>query len=134
MKAHLCRRDVIAMGASIAAIGVLGACSSESDSIEAGTVLAEVKDIPQGEAKPVLINDDAIIVSHTPQGEFKAHSAICTHQGCKVVPDDQDPEVLECPCHHSRFDTYTGEVLNGPATEDLPQIPVSVKDGKVITV
>lgn len=131
MNAHPCRRDVLGLGAGLAAMGILAACSS-SEAISEGTVLADVSDVPEGETIPVLVGETAVILSHTPQGDFTAHSAICTHQGCKVLPDDQDPELLECPCHHSQFHSYTGEVLKGPATEDLPEIPVTVQDGKII--
>ena len=32
-----------------------------------------------------------------------------------------------------RFSALTGKVLNGPATQPLPQIPVTVTGGKVVT-
>lgn len=127
-----CRRQVLGIGAGIAAASVLASCSDSNATLEAGTVLADVADVPEGGAIPVSIGENPIILSHTPEGTFRAFSAICPHQGCKVVPDDSAPEILECPCHRSEFDTYTGEVLKGPADEDLPEYEVGVADGKVI--
>lgn len=127
-----CRRQFLAVGAGITAATVLGACSGTPETLDEGTVLADVEDVPQGEAISVLIGDTPIILSHTPDGSFRAFSGICTHQGCKVVPDEEVAEILECPCHRSEFNTYTGEVLKGPADEDLPEYDVEVKDGKII--
>lgn len=130
-----CRREVIGLGAGLAAATVLAACSSSEESApEQGFVIAETSEVPEGEAIAALVGDVPVILTHTPGGKFRAFSAICPHQGCNVLPPKQDdPETLECPCHRSRFETYTGEVLNGPAAEDLTEIPVQVEDGKVVT-
>lgn len=132
MNFELCRRQVLGIGAGIAAAGVLAGCSENEAELEEGTVLASVAEIAEGEAIPVLVGDTPMILAHTPEGEFRAFSAICTHQGCKVLPDAEQPEILECPCHRSEFDTYTGAVLKGPAEEDLPEFPVTVQDGKIV--
>lgn len=129
-----CRREVLGLGVGIAAAGLLSACSDSSEELSEGTVLAAVEDVPEGEVIPVLIGETAVFVSHTPQGEFRAFSAICTHQGCKVIPDEGSAEVLQCPCHRSEFNSYTGEVLKGPATEDLPEFAVEVRDGNIVAI
>ncbi|MGZ4650530.1 MAG: QcrA and Rieske domain-containing protein [Kineosporiaceae bacterium] len=41
-------------------------------------------------------------------GRVVAFSAVCTHQGCRVNP--AGPQ-LDCPCHGSVFDAFTGQVL-----------------------
>lgn len=111
---------------------MLSACSGGGE-LDAGTVLADVQDVPEGAAIPVVVNDVPIIVSHTPDGQLRAFSAICTHQGCKVLPPAaEEPEVLVCPCHYSEFSTFSGEVLKGPASEDLPELAITVREGKII--
>lgn len=111
----------------------MSACSNGGDELEEGTVLGNVEDVPEGSAIPVLIGDVPVIVSHAPGGKLRAFSAICTHQGCKVLPPEADePDVLVCPCHYSEFSTFTGEVLKGPAGEDLPEFPISIQEGKII--
>jgi Rieske Fe-S protein len=40
---------------------------------------------------------------------------------------------LNCPCHGSQFDAFTGKVLQGPATRPLAKIGVTVRDGEVVT-
>lgn len=128
-----CRRQVLGLGAGIAAGAALAACSgSAPEVIDPGTFLANTTDVPLGQVKPILVGDIPVMLTHTPEGDFKAFSAICTHQGCKVVPDADSPEILECPCHRSRFDSYTGEALNGPAVEALPAFPIEVRDGAIL--
>ncbi len=52
-----------------------------------------------------------------------ALSRTCTHLGCKInYHEDQD--VLECPCHQSRFNVKTGKVIKGPAQRPLSFLPV----------
>jgi Rieske Fe-S protein len=66
-------------------------------------------------------------------GELRAVSSKCTHSGCTVEwSNQQTPPILACPCHGSVFDpTNGGAVVNGPATEPLPEIPVEVRNGEV---
>ncbi|TQJ41048.1 glycine/D-amino acid oxidase-like deaminating enzyme [Arthrobacter sp. SLBN-112] len=54
-------------------------------------------------------------------GGIHAVSAICTHLGC-TVGFNRGERTWDCPCHGSRFDV-DGRVIQGPATEDLPQQP-----------
>ena len=61
-----------------------------------------------------------------------AVSRICTHLGCRVNYQ-QDRQLIECPCHQSRF-SPRGQRLSGPAEKNLPSYEVSLKkdaDGKV---
>jgi Rieske Fe-S protein len=51
-----------------------------------------------------------------------AMSMQCTHKGCALAFSGMQ---LDCPCHHSRFDS-NGNVLLGPATTPLPHFAVSV--------
>jgi nitrite reductase/ring-hydroxylating ferredoxin subunit len=37
-----------------------------------------------------------------------------------------------CPCHRSTFDLRTGEPQRGPATEPLPVLAVTERDGKIV--
>lgn len=53
-----------------------------------------------------------------------AVSRRCTHLGCRVH-FRQALELIECPCHQSRF-TTTGERISGPAQKNLPVFPVRV--------
>jgi ubiquinol-cytochrome c reductase iron-sulfur subunit len=56
-----------------------------------------------------------------------AYSKICTHVGCPVALYEQHTHHLLCPCHQSTFDiTNDCEVIFGPASHPLPQLPITV--------
>jgi cytochrome b6-f complex iron-sulfur subunit len=54
-----------------------------------------------------------------------AVSRICTHLGCRVN-FQQDRQLIECPCHQSRF-TPQGQRISGPAEKNLPNYEVTLK-------
>lgn len=56
-----------------------------------------------------------------------AVSRKCTHLGCKLTYHE-DQDILECPCHQSRFQAETGEVIQGPATKPLAFFPVEKRE------
>lgn len=62
-----------------------------------------------------------------------AVSRVCTHLGCRVNYQ-QDKQLIECPCHQSRF-TPDGQRISGPAEKNLPVHSVTVKkdaEGRVV--
>ncbi|WP_136611660.1 ubiquinol-cytochrome c reductase iron-sulfur subunit [Sinomonas albida] len=63
-----------------------------------------------------------------------AYSKICTHVGCPVALYEQQTHHLLCPCHQSTFDlTHECQVIFGPASRPLPQLPIEVdSDGYLV--
>jgi ubiquinol-cytochrome c reductase iron-sulfur subunit len=56
-----------------------------------------------------------------------AYSKICTHVGCPAALYEQTTHHILCPCHQSTFDATKGaQVIFGPATRPLPQLPMTV--------
>ena len=52
-----------------------------------------------------------------------AYSAICTHQQCWVTDWLKSAQVLQCPCHQSRYDLrHAAKVVGGPAPRPLPAL------------
>ena len=100
--------------------------------VESGTAIAQESDVPQDSAiefTDVEGGGPAVLV-HLESGDFVAYSAICTHQQCTVGYSDGR---LACPCHGSVFDPSNGgAVVNGPAQQPLPEIPVEVQNGEVV--
>ncbi len=138
------RRTVLTTGAAVAGAAVgavaLSACGSDTPSTGSaaappaaapGETLTALSDIEVGKAKAAKTADGKdVIVTRTADGTAAAFSAICTHQGCAVVPDGAE---LKCPCHNSIFDAATGAVKKGPADQPLPSIAVKVTNGQVVT-
>jgi Rieske Fe-S protein len=152
--AGLSRRAVVAGVGGVACVGLLTACggstatapatpaapapsaaepseddsaadnSSEEDSDE----LASTSDIPVSGG--AVFADDDVVVTQPTAGEFKAFSATCTHQGCKVnaVTGGQ----IVCPCHGSKFAVADGSVTSGPAKKPLPAKSVTVDGDSIV--
>ncbi|MGW5128640.1 Rieske (2Fe-2S) protein [Streptomyces sp. NPDC004069] len=122
--------DKPASGASTAQNGPGTTGGSGGDGASAGsggTVLAKTSDIPEGGGK--VIGSQGVVVTQPTQGEFKAFSSACTHQGCAVnrIADG----VIVCPCHQSEFSAADGSVRKGPALKPLPAKDISVADGEI---
>lgn len=133
--AALSRRTLLVAGGAGTALA-LAACapgesrpgSSTVEGTSSPTEVAQLSDIPVGGAIAVMLNGAQIVVSQPTAGEVVAFSAVCTHQGCIVAPEKTG---LACPCHGSLFDPASGAVLQGPATDPLPEIAVTL-DGDTV--
>jgi nitrite reductase/ring-hydroxylating ferredoxin subunit len=95
----------------------------------AGAVLASTSDVPVGGC--AVFESEKVVVTQPTEGEFKAFSSTCTHQGC-AVSSSSDGEI-PCNCHGSRFSLEDGSVLNGPATSPLAEVEITV-EGDSITL
>ncbi len=82
----------------------------------------DLESIGRGEGNVIRRGPEPIAAARDDDGQLHAVSAICTHMYCLVEWNDAEGS-WDCPCHGSRF-SPDGEVLEGPATEDLPR-----KDG-----
>ena len=135
------RRTVLtAVGLGGVGAVALGACGSTGDAADAASSASDaatsaVKEAISAASIPVgggkVLGDQKVVVTQPTSGDFKAFSAVCTHQAC-VVADVSDG-TINCACHGSKFDIATGAVKQGPATSPLPEKKVSV-DGDGLTV
>jgi len=108
------------------AVGTYGAGDSAGGGTK-GDVLASLDQLPDGGA--LVLTDQQIVLVRSGE-EVRAFSAECTHQGC-LLSGVRDG-VLVCPCHGSRFDPATGDVVGGPARSALAPVSVAVSDGSVV--
>src|SRR5690349_1211711 len=132
----LSRRTLVTTGLGAAvAIPVVAACGSNdtpaaaASSGGAAAALPALADIPVGQAVSATVNGKPVCIARPTDSTVAAFTAVCTHQQCTVAPDGGS---LKCPCHGSTFDALTGAVTQGPATQPLAAVAVSVKDGKVV--
>ena len=133
------RRAVMVGGTVLGAAAGLAACgsggsggagtssSSSTSSSSAGPVTVKAADVPTGGG--IVIDGPNVVVTQPKAGEFKAFSAVCTHQGCTVASVADN--VIHCPCHGSQFNAETGAVIAGPAPAPLPTEKVTVKGGTI---
>ncbi len=103
--------------------------SGDAGSAEAPAAdgLVATADVPVGGG--VVLQGEELVVTQPSAGEFKAFTAVCTHQGC-LVGSVTGGEIV-CPCHNSMFDISDGSVLGGPATAALAEVAVSVSGDQV---
>ena len=134
------RREILVGAGAGAGLLVLAACSDDGAApgraptatgpiVPPGTELTPTSAVPVGGAVNVTVGDAPVLVAQPEEGTFVAFSAVCTHEGCTVNPGEGE---LLCPCHQSRYDLSTAEVLGGPAPAPLPEIPVQVDNGTVV--
>ena len=91
-----------------------------------GTI-GKAADVPVGGGK--IYSGDKVVVTQPTQGQFKAFSAICTHQGCPV--SEIKGTSIDCTCHGSKFSIKDGSVLAGPATKPLQELEVTTTGGEI---
>jgi Rieske Fe-S protein len=61
-----------------------------------------------------------------------AYSAICPHAGCEVNGWMAEQQILECPCHNSRYDpSNAAAIIDGPTTRALAVLPLKIANGKL---
>ena len=133
-EAGVTRRGVIAAAAgSVALVGTstaLAACGTDSPAGDAGTVAPITVDagvVPVGSAAIV----EFVVVSQPTAGNFKAFSAICTHQQCLVSQVLYDRII--CTCHQSVYSAADGSVVSGPAPRPLYELTVT-QSGDALTI
>lgn len=157
MTSGLHRRHVLS-GTTAVVVGlpVLAACGSDSDSdgdaasdpssstdptdsadspssgaSESGggaaAAIAATADIPVGGC--AVFPDQKCVITQPTEGDFKAFSSVCTHQGCTVSAGTDG--VIPCTCHGSEFSLDDGSVLQGPATSSLAEVAISVEGDSI---
>jgi len=122
-----------------AATGSAGAASTPTEAADdtaqapgaaaaaAGTVVGPASAVPVGGGK--IFAEQSVVVTQPSAGNFKAFSAICTHQGCTV--SSVSGGTINCPCHGSKFKIADGSVASGPAKRPLPGKQVSASGGQL---
>ena len=146
----VCGRRAALIAAGAVGVGTLAACSggdsgssatsstsssaasssaatSSDSSAGGGTALAKTTDIPVGGGK--VFADAGVIVTQPEAGTFKGFTNVCTHQGAKI--DQVTDKVMECPLHHSEFSITDGSVVQGPATQPLPEKTLTVTGDEI---
>lgn len=107
--------------------GSTGGGGSSGGGSMAGHELGSVHEIPVGGGK--VFTAHKVVVTQPAKGEFKAFSAVCTHEQCLV--DQVADGTIDCPCHGSKFSVKNGHVVAGPAPTPLPRKQIKVKGGKI---
>ncbi|SDU51745.1 Rieske (2Fe-2S) protein [Jiangella alkaliphila] len=100
-----------------------------------GAVVATTGDVEVGGG--LILAEQQVVITQPAEGDFRAFSAVCTHQGCTV--SSVGDGTIDCACHGSRFSIEDGSVVQAasglsPDDQDpLPPVDVTV-DGDQISL
>jgi glycine/D-amino acid oxidase-like deaminating enzyme/nitrite reductase/ring-hydroxylating ferredoxin subunit len=87
----------------------------------------DVQALRPGQGRILKLFGRKVAAYRSPEGKLSLCSPVCPHLQC-VVDWNAAEKTWDCPCHGSRFKA-TGEVLAGPAEEDLERIAVRSPPG-----
>jgi Rieske Fe-S protein len=105
-----------------------GAGGDETETPDAGTELAITSEVPVGGG--LILKEEKVVITQPTEGEFKAFTAVCTHQQC-IVAEVKD--TINCTCHNSMYSVEDGSVQGGPAPAPLAEVPIKEEGGKILT-
>ncbi len=120
-----------ALGVAAALAGCGGGGDDGSDGtpeLEAGAVLAKTGEVPVGGG--IVLSEEKVVLTQPSEGEFKAFTAVCTHQQLTVTSVEDG--VVHCANHGSAYDAATGEVTKGPAPDALAGIDITVEGDEIV--
>lgn len=122
------RRTVLCGLACAALTGCAGYGSGRAAAAAApaGAPLAAVADVPVGGG--LILAGQDVVLTQPVEGEVRAFTATCTHQGCLVA--DVTGGTINCTCHGSSF-ALDGSVVAGPAPGPLAEKAITVTDGAI---
>ncbi len=119
---------IVGLGVGVPLIAACGSDDGGGDSgggDSGGTTsgkIGKTSEVPVGGGK--IFAADKVVVTQPTEGDFKAFSALCTHQGCVV--SKIEGKDIDCTCHGSKFSITDGSVVNGPAKKPLESLQVTV--------
>jgi Rieske Fe-S protein len=119
----------LGVAVALAACGVSADDGGDSDNaLEPGATLATTDEVPIGGG--IILGDERVVITQPTEGEFKAFTAVCTHQA-NTVTSVENGTIL-CSFHGSSFSAETGEVEGGPAPAPLAEVPITVEGNQIV--
>ncbi len=126
-----------ALGVAVALAGCAGDDGGDEggdelggNDVESGVELTTTDQVPVGGG--IVLTDQKVVVTQPSKGEFRAYTAVCTHQ--QLLVTSVEDGVIHCDNHGSEYDAATGEVSRGPAPAGLAAVEVSVDGDRIVTV
>jgi cytochrome b6-f complex iron-sulfur subunit len=101
-----------------------------AESAESSVVAGTVTELPPNSGKIFKFGSRPGILIHTPTGEFRAYSAICTHLDC-TVQYRSDMRHIWCACHNGHYDLH-GRNIEGPPPRPLEEYVVNIRGDEVV--
>lgn len=100
------------------------------ESAQRSVVAGKVSEFKANSGKTFQFGSKAGLLVRTPEGEFRAFDATCTHLDCTVQYRD-DLRHVWCACHNGHYD-LTGRAISGPPPKGLEAFVVTVRGDDII--
>ncbi|GAB2861758.1 Rieske (2Fe-2S) protein [Nocardioides pacificus] len=105
-----------------------GSEGGSGDTATPGDALATTSEVPVEGG--LILTGAKLVLTQPTEGEFKAYSAVCPHQG-QLVTDVADGTIT-CSHHGSQYDAASGDVTQGPATSGLEAVEITVEGDQIL--
>ncbi len=100
------------------------------ESTSRSVVAAKVNELKRNSGRIFQFGSKPALLVRTPDGEFNALSAVCTHLNC-TVQYREDLRQVWCACHNGLYDV-AGRNVSGPPPRPLEVFDVHVQGEDVI--
>lgn len=101
-----------------------------AESAASSVVAAKITDLRPNQGIIFKFGSKPGLLVQTPEGEYRAFDAICTHLDCTVQYREDDKQIW-CACHNGRYD-LTGRNISGPPPRPLESYVVNVRSDEII--
>ena len=95
------------------------------------TRICSLDELKPGKALRVKINDHAIAIIRTPNGDVKALDDKCSHGEISLSEGFVDNETIECWAHGAKFDLNSGKPLCLPAYEPVATYEILIDNNDI---
>lgn len=96
------------------------------------TFVCSAEDVDIEDLIEVSVNGVAYAIYRSPEDEFFATAAHCTHEDVSLADGLVQDYIIECPAHNARFDYRTGEVKSAPACIALKTYPIRRENDRIL--
>jgi nitrite reductase/ring-hydroxylating ferredoxin subunit len=90
----------------------------------------KVSELSPGKMTWVSVEGERVLLANV-DGMYYALEDVCGHQRVALSRGLLEGHEVECPLHFARFDVRTGELINGPISDDVRTYDVRVEDDTV---
>lgn len=95
--------------------------------------VAGIQELKDGQTKKIALEDRNILLCRV-KGVFHAVGCACPHHGGPLDEGALHEDRLVCPWHHAVFSAKTGDAIEPPSLDRLPQYEVKTRGGDVYVV
>jgi Rieske Fe-S protein len=100
------------------------------ETMDANVLAATVGELHPNSGKVFRFGSRPRLLIMTPDGEYRAYSAVCPHLNCTVQYNDKRSQIW-CACHNGYFD-LTGKVISGPPPKGLEEFQVVIDEDEIL--